>query len=360
MENLQTTPGAKRSGNGQTSKRLLRALRGEASERPPIWLMRQAGRYLPEYRALRSEAKSFLDFCFTPDLAVEATLQPIRRFGFDAAILFSDIMVIPHALGQRVWFEESVGPRVDPVRAVAELDRLSVDGMDSALAPVYEAVSRLHRELGPETALIGFAGAPWTVASYMVEGGSSKDFIKIKTWAYGDPDGFQRLIDLLIEATVLYLVKQVESGAEALQIFDSWAGALPDKALHRWSLAPIREIIRRVKAVHPSVPIIAFPRGAGLYYRDYALEAEAACLSIDSTVPLDWARDVLQPKVALQGNLDPALLVTGGAALRDGVSRILDTLGDGPLVFNLGAGIVPAARPEHVEELVALVHRRGS
>ena len=349
--------GAEREDGNTEAKRLLRALGGEVCSPPPIWLMRQAGRYLPEYRELRSQAKNFMEFCLTPDLAVEATLQPIRRYGFDAAILFSDIMVIPHAVGQRVWFEEGAGPRVDPVATAAELERLSLAGLHDALAPVYQTVTRLRRELPEETALIGFAGAPWTVASYMVEGGSSKDYTKIKTWAYGDPEGFQKLIDLLVEATSRYLIAQVEAGAEALQVFDSWAGALPDGAIQRWSLAPIKEIVRRVKESHPTVPIIAFPRGAGLYYRDFAQEAGAECLSIDSTVPLDWAREVLQPQVTLQGNLDPALVVAGGAALHDGVARILDRLGDGPLVFNLGGGIVPAARPEHVEALVAQVRR---
>ncbi len=355
MNDMGTASGDKRAGEKTAAKVLLRALAGEVCSPPPIWLMRQAGRYLPEYRALRGQAKDFIEFCLTPDLAVEATLQPIRRYGFDAAILFSDIMVIPHALGQRVWFEEGVGPRVEPVSAVSELERLSLGGMGEALAPVYETVTRLRRELPAETALIGFAGAPWTVASYMVEGGSSKDYIKIKSWAYGDPEGFQKLIDLLIEATSRYLIAQVEAGAEALQIFDSWAGALPDGAIHRWSLAPIKAIVRRVKEVHPAVPIIAFPRGAGLYYRDFAQDAEAECLAIDTAVPLDWAREVLQPQVTLQGNLDPALTVAGGPALREGVARILDRLGEGPLVFNLGGGIVPAARPENVEALVAQV-----
>ncbi len=338
-----------------TEKPFLQALAGDTLTRPPIWLMRQAGRYLPEYRATRARAGSFLDLCYNPELAIEVTLQPIRRFGFDAAILFSDIMVVPDALGQKVWFEEGVGPRLEPVTRVEQLDRLSFDGFERVLEPVYQAVMGIARKLDDTTALIGFAGAPWTVASYMVEGGGSRDFAKAKAWAYGDPEGFQRLIDLLVEATVRYLSAQVEAGAEALQLFDSWAGALPEQALRRWCLAPAAEIVRRVKQRHPSVPIILFPRGAGLLYRDFALESGANALSLDTTVPLAWARDEVQSKVAVQGNLDPVLLVTGGEALRLSALDILETLGRGRFVFNLGAGIIPEADPRHVADLVALV-----
>ncbi|NNG05412.1 MAG: uroporphyrinogen decarboxylase [Inquilinus sp.] len=330
-------------------------LAGEVLHPPPIWLMRQAGRYLPEYREIRAKAKNFLNFCFRPELAIEATLQPIRRYGFDAAILFSDIMVVPHALGQKVWFEEGVGPRLEPVTAADQLDRLSFDGFERVLGPVYQTVAGIARELDETTALIGFAGAPWTVASYMVEGGGSRDFAKAKAWAYGDPEGFQRLIDLLVEATAGYLSAQVEAGAEALQLFDSWAGALPEQALRRWCLAPAAEIVRRVKQQHPGVPIILFPRGAGLLYRDFARESGADALSLDTTVPLAWARDEVQSKVAVQGNLDPILLVTGGEALRRGAGDILETLGRGRFVFNLGAGIIPEADPQHVADLVELV-----
>jgi uroporphyrinogen decarboxylase len=336
-------------------KLFLRALRRETTERPPIWLMRQAGRYLPEYRATRARAGSFLELCYTPELAVEVTLQPIRRFGFDAAILFSDIMVVPHALGQKVWFEEGVGPRLEPVGSAADLARLSFDGFERVLRPVHEAVAGISRELDANTALIGFAGAPWTVASYMVEGGGSREFAKAKAWAYGDPEGFGKLIDLLVEATVRYLCAQVEAGAEALQLFDSWAGALPERALRRWCLAPLAEIVRRVKQAHPTVPVILFPRGAGLFYREFALESGADALSLDTAVPLAWARDQLQPHVAVQGNLDPVLLVAGGGALREAALDILETLGRGPLVFNLGAGIIPQADPANVADLVALV-----
>ncbi len=340
---------------GTESKLLLRALRGEACARPPIWLMRQAGRYLPEYRATRKKAPSFLDFCYTPELAVEVTLQPIRRFGFDAAILFSDIMVVPHALGQKVWFEEGRGPRLDPVAGPGELVRLSMCSLDENLAPVYETVRGIRSELGPETALIGFAGAPWTVASYMVEGGGTREFAKVKTWAYGDPEGFQKLIELLVDATTQYLESQIAAGVEVLQLFDSWAGALTANGMRQWCLDPNAEIIRRIKANHPHIPIILFPRGAGLMYRDIAAESGADAVAVDSTVPPAWVRDELQSQVAVQGNLDPILLVAGGEVLRRSATEILETLAGGPFVFNLGSGIVPEADPEHVGELVELV-----
>ena len=317
--------------------------------------MRQAGRYLPEYRETRTQTAGFLDLCFTPEHAVEVTLQPIRRFGFDAAILFSDILVVPHALGQRVGFEESHGPRLETLGGAGDLARLSQARLHEVLAPVYETVTELRRQLPTETALIGFAGAPWTVASYMVEGGGSKDFAKIKAWAYGDPESFQQLIDLLVEATAAYLNRQVSAGAEVLQLFDTWAGVLPEAALRRWCMAPAVEILRRVKVAHPDIPVILFPRGAGLLYEDFAREVGAEGLSLDTAVPLAWAREKLQEHCTLQGNLDPVLLVTGGEALRQGTRKVLENLAAGPFVFNLGHGILPSARPEHVADLVALV-----
>ena len=338
-----------------TDKKLIRTLKGETLTPPPIWLMRQAGRYLPEYRATRAQAKDFLDLCFTPDLAVEVTLQPIRRYGFDAAILFSDILVLPHALGQRVWFEEGAGPRLEPLRDAGDITCLCPGGLHDKLAPVYETLRSLCRELPQETTLIGFAGAPWTVASYMIEGQTSRDFTTAKTWAYRAPEEFAQLIDILVTSTSDYLIAQVEAGAEVLQLFDSWAGVWPEAALRRWCLEPAAEIVRRVKAVHPEVPVILFPRGAGLLYEAFAAEAGAAGLSLDTTVPLAWARERLQGRVTLQGNLDPLLLVAGGVALEAGVSKILETLGNGPLIFNLGHGITPQAPLEHVEQLVAQV-----
>jgi len=337
------------------SKPLLDALQGTAGRTPPLWLMRQAGRYLPEYRAVRAEAKDFLSLCFTPDLAVEVTLQPVRRFGFDAAILFSDILVVPHGLGQCVWFEENVGPRLEPVRSVKDLAVLSGAGLVDRLAPVFETLRLLRTALPPETALIGFAGAPWTVASYMIEGGSSRDFTEIKAWAYGDPDGFQALIDLLTEATGDYLIAQVEAGAEVLQLFDTWAGLLPAEQLRRWCLEPAAKIVGRLKRHRADLPVILFPRGAGLLYQAFAEIGGVTALSLDSTVPLDWARDTLQRQVVPQGNLDPMMLVVGGRAQRDATSRILDSLATGPFVFNLGHGILPQTPPDHVAALVEQV-----
>jgi uroporphyrinogen decarboxylase len=317
--------------------------------------MRQAGRYLPEYRATRAKAPSFLEFCLTPELAIEAALQPIRRFGFDAAILFSDIMIVPHALGQKVWFEEGRGPCLEPVRTVHDTKRLSLGSFHELAAPVYRIARGIAAELDSQTAFIGFAGAPWTVACYMVEGSGSRDYAKVKGWAYGDPESFRGLIDLLIDATVAYLSAQVAAGAEALQLFDSWAGALPADEMRKWCLEPVRGIIGRLKDKHPDVPIIVFPRGAGLVYRDIARESGADAVSLDSTLPLAWARDELQSHVAVQGNLDPILLVTGGEALKRAVREVLEALASRPFVFNLGSGIVPEARPEHVAHLVELV-----
>ncbi len=343
-----------------SDKTLLRALAGERLAVPPVWLMRQAGRYLPEYRETRRQAGSFLDLCFNPELACEVTLQPIRRYGFDAAILFSDILVIPHALGQKLWFQEGEGPKLEALAGSGDLGRLDLAPLHERLAPVYETLDRLSSALPGETTLIGFAGAPWTVASYMIEGGSSKDFQAAKTWAYGDPDGFQALIDLLVEATSRYLIRQVEAGAEVLQVFDSWAGVWPEDHFRRWCLRPMTEIVRRVKAVHPDIPIILFPRQAGALYVEVAETAGCQGVSLDTTVPLGWAAQHLQPKVTVQGNLDPILLVAGGPALETGARAILSALGGGPFVFNLGHGIVPQTPPEHVSKLLDIVRSRPS
>ncbi|TDQ81947.1 uroporphyrinogen decarboxylase [Dongia mobilis] len=336
-------------------KLLIRALRGETLSRPPVWLMRQAGRYLPEYRATRAKAGSFLDLCYSPEHAIEVTLQPIRRFGFDASILFSDILVVPHALGQKVAFEEGRGPVLEALADDAAVARLTMDQFHQRLKPVYEAVSGIRAALPAETALIGFAGAPWTVASYMIEGGSSKDYARIKAWAYGRPDSFQRLINLVVEATAQYLNAQIEAGAEALQLFDSWAGSLDHAGLLRWCYQPMKAIIDRVRMSHPDVPVIVFPRGAGAGYLDFARQPFMHGLGLDTGVPLDWAFTQLQGRLALQGNLDPQWLVVGGEGMRLAATRILDTLGHGPFIFNLGHGIVPETPPEHVAELVELV-----
>lgn len=317
--------------------------------------MRQAGRYLPEYRATRAQAGDFMNLCLTPELAIEVTLQPIRRYGFDAAILFSDILMVPYGLGQKVWFEEGVGPRLEPLTGSVDLQRLEPSALVERLAPVFEAVRGLRRSLPAETALIGFAGAPWTVASYMIEGGSSRDFHKGRGWAYGDPEGFARLIAVLVDSTVDYLLAQIEAGAEAIQLFDSWSGVWPDDQFRRWCLEPTASIVGRLKAIHPEVPIIVFPRGAGPLYAEVAARCGADALSLDTTVPLEWAREQLQGGLCLQGNLDPVALLTGGAALEQQVGRILAAFRGGPFVFNLGHGIDKHTPLGHVEQLVGLV-----
>jgi len=339
----------------KNEKPLLRALRGDILESPPVWLMRQAGRYLPEYRERRTKAGSFLNLCYSPEEACEVTLQPIRRFGFDGAILFSDILVVPDALGQKLWFEEGIGPRLEALQGPQDLALLDPGRLEEHLRPVYATISLLRTALPETTTLIGFAGAPWTVASYMIEGGSSRDFFAAKRWAYGDPESFSRLIDLLVEATSGYLLTQIEAGAEVIQLFDSWSGVWPEAAFRRWCLEPMQQIVARVKAAQPDVPFILFPRGAGPLYKAVAEESGADALSLDTTVPLGWAKDVLQPQVTLQGNLDPALLLVGGEAQDRTVEAILDALGEGPFIFNLGHGINKNTPPENVTRLVETI-----
>ncbi len=341
--------------DGKHHKALLRVLNGNVAAPPPIWLMRQAGRYLPEYRELRSRAESFLDFCFTPDLAMEATLQPIRRYGFDAAILFSDILVVPHALGQKVWFEEGRGPRLDALREAADVDRLTGENLRTVLAPVYQTVHDVRESLPPDVALIGFAGAPWTVATYMIEGASSRDFALAKGWMKSEPQSFASLMDLLVGATADHLIAQADAGAEVLQIFDSWAGALTGEDLQRWSVASLRDLVKRVKTAHPGVPIIVFPRGVGDMYGAFAEDCGADAVSLDSTVPLAWAKRALQPRIAVQGNLDPQVMVAGGSDLETACREILGCLADGPFIFNLGHGILPETPLENVSRLVKIV-----
>lgn len=321
--------------------------------------MRQAGRYLPEYRQLRARAKGFLDLCYTPEMAVEVTLQPLRRFGMDAAILFSDILVVPHGLGQSVSFREGEGPVLAPVRSRDAVEALRLDSLHERLAPVYETVRRLRPAIPETTALIGFSGAPWTVATYMIEGGSSKDFLETKRMAYGDPALFETIIELLVEATARYLTAQIDAGAEAVQIFDSWAGVLPEDQFERWVIEPTRRLVERIRAERPGVPVIGFPRGAGMLYERFVAETGVEAVSLDTTIPLRWAAERLQPHCTVQGNLDPVMLMTGGAAMRVAIDRILDVLGGGPFVFNLGHGILPATPPEHVAELAARLRDRG-
>ncbi|WP_026989167.1 uroporphyrinogen decarboxylase [Fodinicurvata sediminis] len=341
-------------------KPLLRALAGETLDPPPVWMMRQAGRYLPEYRELRSQAGSFLDLCKTPEMAEEVTLQPIRRYGLDGAILFSDILVVPQALGQKLWFEEGLGPRLEPLDETADLSRLSTSAFHERLQPVYETLKRLSQSVPQEVTRLGFAGAPWTVASYMIEGGSSRDFFKSRLWAYRDPAGFEKLIDLLVDVTSEYLIQQVLAGAETVQLFDSWAGIWTDEGFRRWSLAPSRRIIEKIHEACPGVPVIFFPRGAGVLYQECAMESGAQALSLDSSVPLEWARDNLQPHVALQGNLDPACLMAGGTVLDEATRRLVSVLGKGPFIFNLGHGIDKATPPENVNRMLEVLRGKSA
>ena len=340
------------------NKPLLAALREKVQHPPPLWLMRQAGRYLPEYRALRAKAGSFLDLCYDPALAAEATLQPVRRFPLDGIILFSDILVVAEALGVKLWFEEGEGPRLEPVVEGGPLPVFDVEHQRRQLAPVYEALEWIVTEAPAGATVLGFAGAPWTLATYMVGGGRSRDFAAVKGWAYRDPESFGQLIETVREAVTAHLIAQIDAGADAVQVFDSWAGALPESEFARWSIEPIRRIVTEVKAKHPAAPIIGYPRGAGVACERFASETGVNAISIDSTVPPAWAAARLQPICTVQGNLDPVALLAGGDALGQAVSRILETLGNGPFVFNLGEGVLPQTPLEHVAQLCDLVHGR--
>ena len=336
-------------------KLLLRALARERSASPPIWLMRQAGRYLPEYRAVREQAGGFLDLCFNPRLAAEVTLQPIRRFGFDAAILFSDILVIPHVLGQRVTFEEGEGPKLEALDEPAALMRLRAEIDHNALAPIYETIGRVRQDLPNEVALLGFCGAPWTVATYMIAGCGTPDQSPARLFAYHHPQDFARLIDKLIDASAGYLIRQFEAGVDAVQIFDTWAGVLPAGEFRKWCIAPIRRIIAAVRQKIPGAKIIGFPRGAATELGHYLDTVPVDAIGLDWMVDLEFARRHVQPKCTVQGNLDPLVLLAGGAALDAAIDAILEAFGQQPFIFNLGHGILPNTPVVHVERLVARV-----
>jgi len=321
--------------------------------------MRQAGRYLPEYGELRAKAGGFLDLCYTPALAAEATLQPIRRFGFDAAILFSDILVVPDALGQEVRFTEGEGPILDPISAASELKRLDPGRTAATFERVFETVTRVHQDLPKEIALIGFCGAPWTVATYMVGGRASSDQAAARLWAYRDSEGFNQLIDLLVEVSIAYLDGQVRAGADALQIFDTWAGCLPDDQFERWVVLPTKRIVTVLKHRHPQIPIIGFPRGAGATAAWYLQETKVEGLGCDTAMSLVRMRELAGIGAVVQGNLDPLLLAAGGAHMEARVKQLLDAMDGVPFVFNLGHGIVPETPPENVARLVALVRGEG-
>ncbi len=337
---------------------LLRVLKGERLDPPPVWIMRQAGRYLPEYRELRTRAKSFLDFCYSPALAAEAVMQPLRRFPLDAAILFSDILVVPDALGRKVWFVEGEGPRLEPL--IGE-DSWLFDSTEKAiqrLAPVYETVERIKGAIPKDVALIGFAGGPWTVATYMLQGrGGDKD--EARRAVYQRPDDVERLLDVLVEATAQHLAAQVKAGADCLQIFESWAEGLSEPLFETLILKPTTKLVKRVRALGVTVPIVGFPRGAGALLSRYAHETGVSALGVDTQTPAAFARQAAPANMPLQGNLDPQLVVVGGDALARGVRQVRDAFAGAPHIFNLGHGITPQATPENVAELVGLVKERA-
>jgi uroporphyrinogen decarboxylase len=335
--------------------KFLRTLAGEPQSVPPIWLMRQAGRYLPEYRELRAKAPSFLDFCYTPRNAIEVTLQPIRRFGFDAAIIFSDILVVPDALGQRVTFEAGEGPRLDPIESSDDLLKLRESLDFEKLEPVFEALAGVRAALPNDVALIGFCGAPWTVASYMIAGRGTPDQAPARLFAYRQRDVFEKLIDRLVDVSAEYLVRQLRAGAQAVQIFDSWSGVLPVAEFERWCLAPVKAIVSKVRAEIPDAPIIAFPRGAGTYIADFSPFDGLAAIGLDTAVNPAWANATIPKTIALQGNLDPLALLAGGDGLDEGIDRILSAMAGRPHVFNLGHGILQQTPIAHVERLVKRV-----
>jgi uroporphyrinogen decarboxylase len=317
--------------------------------------MRQAGRYLPEYQSVRQKAGDFLTLCFTPELAAEVTLQPVRRFGFDAAILFSDILVVPHALGQAVRFTVGEGPQLDPIADRAGLARLAAELDQEVLAPVYETVRQVRTGLSADVALLGFCGAPWTVASYMVAGHGTPDQEPVRLFAYRDPEGFAVLIDRLVEASASYLVRQLQAGADAVQIFDTWAGVLPAAEFRRWCVEPTQRIVARVRHAVPDAKVIGFPRGVGAGLLAYVENIPVDAVGLDWAVDLAFARDQIQSRLPVQGNLDPLVLVAGGAALDCAVDAILEAFSGRPFIFNLGHGIVPQTPIAHVERMLARV-----
>jgi uroporphyrinogen decarboxylase len=338
-------------------KPLLDVLSGDARAIPPVWMMRQAGRYLPEYRELRARAGSFLDLCFSPEMAAEATLQPIRRFGFDAAIIFSDILVVPHALGRTVRFEAGEGPRLDPLTA-GDIGGLRGELDLAALTPVYDALRLVKRDLDPAVSLIGFCGAPWTVATYMVGGRGTPDQAPARLMAYREPAAFARLIDVLVAASVRHLVEQLKAGADAVQIFDTWAGILPPAEFDRWCVEPNRQIVTQIRQQVPGAKIIGFPRGAGGSLGRYIGRVPVDGVSIDWAAEPEFIRDHVQSRVTVQGNLDPLALVAGGAALDRAGEDVLSTFGAGRLIFNLGHGILPDTPIAHVEQMLRRVRQR--
>ena len=336
----------------EEKRSLIKVIRGEATDNIPIWLMRQAGRYLPEYREIRKNAGTFLDLCYNPELATEVTMQPIRRFGFDASIIFSDILVIPHAMGVGLEYKEGEGPVLEKIDSADKINNLIMGNVREHLNPVFEALKNVRGELSEDKTLIGFAGAPWTVATYMVEGGSSKNYHKIKELAFKNPDLFKLLLDKLVTETSEYLIAQIEAGADVIKIFDSWAGVLAEKQFEDFVLAPTAQIVRNVRAVYPDVPIIGLPKGAGVLYEKYADYTGVDVIAFDYMLPAYWAKDVLQQYATVQGNLDPNLLASDINATVNEVKRLKSMFNDGKYIFNLGHGILPHTPIENVEILV--------
>ena len=336
-----------------SSKSLLATLRGVRQEKPPLWLMRQAGRYLPEYRALRETKGGFLELCYDSEAAAEVTLQPVRRFGFDGAILFSDILVVPHALGQHLWFEAGEGPRLAPPLVDSAL--ASIEAMPTRLEPVYGTVARVATSLPAETTFLGFAGSPWTVATYMVAGQGSKDQAPARRLAFGDPGAFQAIIDAIVDLSVTYLSGQIENGVEAVQLFDSWAGSLSPAQFERWVIAPNARIAAAIHEARPGVPVIGFPKGAGEKLAAYARETGVDALGLDETIDPVWAAANIPAHLPVQGNLDPLALLAGGEQMESAVRHILRTFEGRPHIFNLGHGILQQTPIEHVHALLTLV-----
>lgn len=338
------------------TKKILRALAGETLQTPPIWMMRQAGRYLPEYRATRAEAGDFLSLCYNSDLAAEVTLQPIRRYGFDAAILFADILLLPQALGADLWFETGEGPRLSTITREEDFAALKgIDDIHDTLAPIYETVRILSRELPKETTLIGFAGAPWTVATYMIAGRGTPDQGPAHALKAENRALFEKIIDRLTRSTVEYLAQQIEAGAEVVKLFDSWAGSLEGQDFHDFALTPAKQIIAALKARYPDVPIIAFPREAGNNYIGFAKATGADCVAVDNSVSPEWVAEHVQIHGCVQGNLKSSHMVSGGQALIDETRHVVAALSKGPHIFNLGHGITPDADPENVQIMIDTV-----
>jgi uroporphyrinogen decarboxylase len=338
-------------------KALIDVLEGQQRSVPPVWMMRQAGRYLPEYRAVREQAGGFLDLCFNPKLAAEVTLQPVRRFHFDAAILFSDILVIPHALGQKVGFEAGEGPRLTPLTEIGGLAALRSEVDQNVLAPVYETVRLVKAALPEDVALIGFCGAPWTVATYMIAGRGTPDQALARTLAYREPDDFAALIERLVQASAAYLMQQLQAGAEVVQLFDTWAGVLPPEEFERWCVQPAKKIVAQVRREVPDAKIIAFPRGAGTNLLRYVEQVPVNAVGLDWMIDRNFAREKIQSQMPVQGNLDPLALLAGGAALDRAVDLTLEAFAARPFIFNLGHGILPQTPIAHVEQMLKRVRK---